>query len=138
MRIFILEDDERRIKIFTNKLKDHTLELATSVDQAKSILLKNKETPFDVLFLDHDLDGMVFVNSEWDNTGYQLVKYIVENKILYGYAVIHSQNPDGAKAMHDLLPHSLEIPFIVLELFLFKDDVNNKLAAFNILSKMNK
>jgi hypothetical protein len=52
------------------------------------------------LFLDHDLDQKIFVNSNEQNTGYQLTKFIVENKISFGFAYIHSMNQYGSDLMY--------------------------------------
>ena len=99
MKIFILEDRNRRIKWFKKVFSsENSLFFADNVEDAKKILLENSE--FDILFLDHDLDQKIFVNSNEQSTGYQLTKFIVENKISFGFAYIHSMNLYGSGLMY--------------------------------------
>ncbi len=65
---------------------------------------------FDSIYLDHDLDQRVFVDSDEDNTGYQLAKYIADKNI-DAEIIIHSYNPFGAARMNDVLPDAKQIMF---------------------------
>ena len=67
MNIFILEDDIVRIAWFKKEFKQDTLTINTDAEPAKKILKKQK---FDLIFLDHDLGGEVYVSSDNANTGY--------------------------------------------------------------------
>lgn len=108
MKIFILEDRDRRIKWFKNVFSsENSLFFADNVKDAKKILLENPE--FDILFLDHDLDQKIFVNSNEQNTGYQLTKFIVENKISFGFAYIHSMNRYGSGLMYTKLLEAVDM-----------------------------
>ena len=78
MKIFILEDNLERIKWFKDKFIDHTLFISSNVDEAIKLYDSNK--PFDTIFLDHDLDDLVFVNSNKKNTGYQFAKFLSTQK----------------------------------------------------------
>lgn len=116
MKIFILEDAPARIDYFFYYFKrifpGYKIYLATDVDQAEDILTKNKE--WDKIFLDHDLEGNVYVPSSHRQTGYTVAKYIKENNIEYDELIIHTQNPVGAKNIKDILPDGKLIPFPVL------------------------
>ena len=104
MRIFVLEDNENRIKFFAKFLRNHDAVIADNVEDAKKILGYKY---FDMLFLDHDLGGEVLVDSSQENTGYQLVKYIVNKKLQKdSIFVLHSQNPVGAINMLELLKNN--------------------------------
>ena len=110
MNIFILEDDRQRIDTFLELLKDHVLTMCDTVDEAKK--LYETHGPFDIVFLDHDLGGEVYVPSSKDNTGYQLAKWLskrTEEKA--PLMVIHSFNPIGAENMKSVLPKAILAPF---------------------------
>lgn len=111
MNIFILEDDQNRMKVFKKKFINHHLEYTDQVEEAKTILTKTK---FDYIFLDHDLGGRVYVNSNEENTGFQLAKWIRDNKIECDKIIIHSLNPVGAVNMQRVLTDAEHIPFIYL------------------------
>ena len=51
--------------------------------------------PWDILFLDHDLDGEAYVDPSEPNTGSEVVRWIVKNKPVIGEIIIHTHN-EGA------------------------------------------
>jgi CheY-like chemotaxis protein len=114
LKIFVLEDDKFR----TNFIKQHLKAAFTNpeiiftdnADEAFKILTKSN---FDILCLDHDLGGEVFVNSEEPNTGYQVAKFISENKIKYDKCIVHSLNYPGAMRMTKLLDRSIYLPILM-------------------------
>ena len=117
-KIFILEDDPQRIKIFKIKLIQHELFFTDNVKEAKDMF--DLLGPFDYIFLDHDLGGQIYVDSDNHNTGYQFAKYISKKDLsLVQKIVVHSLNENGARKMVALLPNSIYIPFTQL-----KDSLN--------------
>ncbi|MCK4924312.1 MAG: hypothetical protein KAS61_05015 [Spirochaetes bacterium] len=109
MRILILEDNKERIKIFRTHLgPKHELYFFDQVEEAKKALLSMGT--FDRIYLDHDLDGRVFVDSDESNTGYQLAKYIALQKV-NAEIIIHTLNPWGAARMKKVLPKSKRVVF---------------------------
>jgi len=117
MRIFILEDDQRRIDTFRETLKrEHSLYFVTDVKSA--IDLHESDGPFDMYFLDHDLDGRVFVDSNEYNTGYQFAKYLITKDISNATIIVHSLNIEGGGKMVDIIPNAKRIPFINMYSFL--------------------
>jgi len=75
MKIFILEDNPDRMIAFKSILKDHTIIHAIDVKEAKEKFDKNR--PFDSILLDHDLGGEIYVDSDFWNTGYNLLDFLL-------------------------------------------------------------
>jgi CheY-like chemotaxis protein len=71
---------------------------ATGVTSAKRMY--ERANP-DLIFLDHDLGGQTYVDSDEGNTGYQFVKWLKENDPQWKERsyVVHSLNPSGADNM---------------------------------------
>lgn len=108
-RVLILEDSQERIDIFNKNLVGNEFVIVSNASECIHKLVKEK---WDVLFLDHDLDGRSFVDSLEDNTGYQVAKFLNQNKEYKPKViVIHSLNPAGAKNMQMELPEAYRIPF---------------------------
>lgn len=101
MNIYILEDNDQRIELFQNKLKDHLIypykDVSTQAIQALN------DRVYDLIFLDHDLGGKVYVDSLEENTGYQLAKHLNESLNKDTKVIIHSYNTVGAQNIHDIL-----------------------------------
>ena len=112
LKILILEDSYARIQTFKQRLKGHDLFFFDQVKDAKDAL--TLLGPFDVVFLDHDLDDKVFVDSADANTGYQLAKYIAEKGFKFDQIILHSMNPAGVQNMKDILPDAIIAPFPTL------------------------
>ena len=58
-----------------------------------------KQSSYDLVFLDHDLGGEVFVDSKREDSGMEVVRWIVQNKPQIDTIVIHSWNLPAAKNM---------------------------------------
>lgn len=108
MKVLILEDDDTRIKRFKRKLISHDIYFTKNVEEAKEIY-KNLG-PFDTIFLDHDLDNRVYVDSNEQNTGYQFAKFLKENNVSC-QIIIHSLNAVGVENMKNELPSATVCPF---------------------------
>ncbi len=109
LKILILEDSTERIQIFKEKLsKKHDVYFFDQVEEAKRAI--ESQGPFDVIFLDHDLDHRIYVDSDEANTGYQLAKYIAEKKIP-AKVIIHTMNTIGASRMLEVLPDAKHVEF---------------------------
>jgi CheY-like chemotaxis protein len=107
-KILILEDAQPRIDVFKKKFKNDDVYFFDNVSEAiEAVELLG---PFDIFFLDHDLDGMIYVESDSENTGYQFAKYLAYKKI-EGQIIIHSMNLVGAKNMKSLLTQAEVVPF---------------------------
>lgn len=102
MNIFVLEDEIDRYprNQITSALINHELTVARSFADAKARYVCGK---YDILLLDHDMEGY-YADSEEPNTGYQFVKWLVEqNEQPKPEVILHSQNPVGRQNMHLLL-----------------------------------
>ena len=122
IKIFILEDNDERVAAFDRLLpqlyQGCQITHSKFADESKKIL---KDKDFDLIFLDHDLGGRVYVNSSEPDTGYQVAKFIAENGIKYQQLIIHSMNPAGAQNMLNVLgewSNSVHIPFPTLLTYL--------------------
>lgn len=123
IKILILEDNFERIeqfkeRIFEFKDKNNIQVLTTITDSAKDciILLKNNE--YNLVFLDHDLGGEVYVDTDNKNTGSEVARFLAEKNSYYlnmhkkTKFIIHSFNPSGVKNMLNLIKNSSYIPMI--------------------------
>ena len=99
MKVFILEDDATRIALFQEYGTGKDLTIAKDFGSAKELY----QPPYDLMFLDHDLGDMTYVDSEDENTGYQFAKWLGKAPEDPPHVIIHSFNYYGAKAMCDLL-----------------------------------
>lgn len=108
MKILILEDSGTRIQTFQRKLKGHDLYFFDNAKEAMQAF--DLMGPWDALFIDHDLDDRVYVDSNEPNTGYQFAKHIAE-KELPDMIICHSMNPSGAQNIKSTLPSCQIIPF---------------------------
>ncbi|MBR2505988.1 MAG: hypothetical protein IKB70_03535 [Bacilli bacterium] len=76
--------------------------VARNYEQALKNLLIDQ---FDVVDLDHDLGE--------EKTGYDIVKFIIENQIEVKTIAIHTANPVGRDNMRQLVEHYLDCHIIL-------------------------
>lgn len=100
MKVLILEDDERRIAQFKEKLEGHELYVTKDPKEANEWL---ETEGFDFIFLDHDLAPEHYNDDTVCNetTGLCTAEFLGDNKWLSSDAhiVVHSLNPAGAIRM---------------------------------------
>jgi hypothetical protein len=100
IRIFLLEDDERRCEWFAKRFKGDQLDIACDVSRAKELLSTES---YDSIFLDHDLIPEHYGATESDDerTGYAIASFLAGHPELQRAATImvHSFNADGAMRM---------------------------------------
>lgn len=119
-KIFVLEDNEDRITWFRGKLAS-IQEVVYSKKAGEAIGLLTA-TKFDLIFLDHDLDNEVFVDSRMEldsgdwNTGYQVAKKLIDTVNKDTVIIVHSMNPDGANNIARVRPeNTIKMPFFALK-----------------------
>ena len=100
MRIFILEDDQERVELFKEVLKNDEL---TIVDTAESAIELLNMLSFDLILLDHDLGGLQMVGTNNTNTGSEVVRWMVMNQGDFPTIIVHSHNPPAAESMQNQL-----------------------------------
>ena len=108
-QIFILEDNEERIKSFKATYHDCDLTITTTAQEAINVLDRISLLVFDLITLDHDLGGEVYCQSD-EKSGYQVAKFL-SARMIPCPVIIHSWNPVGAKNMLRALPEACIIPF---------------------------
>jgi CheY-like chemotaxis protein len=95
-KILVLEDDLYRIDTFTRLYPEVVI-----TTEAKDCIKKLKEMKsIDILFLDHDLGGKIYVNESLENTGSGVVRWIVKNKPEIDQIIIHSYNISASVSMY--------------------------------------
>lgn len=120
IRIFLLEDDERRCEWFTRRFKGDTIDIACEIPQARELLETNN---YDSIFLDHDLMPEHYGSDVPDDerTGYAIASFLAARPDLQRAATImvHSFNADGALRMVEELRRAGRqadyVPFHFLE-----------------------
>lgn len=100
IRIFLLEDDERRCEWFAKRFKGDELDVAYDVERARELL---QARTYDSIFLDHDLMPEHYGSTEADDerTGFAIAAFLASRPDLQRAATImvHSFNADGAMRM---------------------------------------
>ncbi len=120
IRVFLLEDDERRSEWFAQRFKGDHLDVATEVTQAKELL---SSKVYDAIFLDHDLMPEHYNSQESDDerTGYAIASWLAARPELQQASTImvHSFNAEGALRMVEELRRAGRpaeyVPFHFLE-----------------------
>ncbi len=120
IRIFLLEDDERRCDWFRKRFKGDQLDVVCEVPSAKELL---QTQTYDSIFLDHDLKPEHYgstVNDD-ERTGFAIAHFLAAHPELQRSATItvHSFNAEGALRMVEELRrsgrHADYVPFHFLE-----------------------
>ena len=120
IRVFLLEDDERRCDWFAKRFKGDELDVACDVSHAKELL---QTRTYDSIFLDHDLMPEHYGSDTADDehTGYAIASFLAARPDLQRAATImvHSFNAEGAMRMVEELRRAGRqaeyIPFHFLE-----------------------
>lgn len=109
MKILILEDDINRIKQFKKNMIGNTLVITNHAVDCINELKKDK---FNLVFLDHDLNGKQMEYDE-DDCGTVVAKWINKNPLpIDTRVIIHSFNAPAAEYMLKLIPNSIYLPGI--------------------------
>jgi len=100
IRVFLLDDDERRHRWFTDRFKGDFLDIAHNVAEAQRLLSSGA---YDAIFLDHDLHPEHYNSDSTDDerTGYAIARWLCSNPDLQRASTIlvHTRNADGAMRM---------------------------------------
>ena len=111
--VLFLDDNPHRTKKFVS----HYL-WAKTVETSEDCIKELGINEYHVLFLDHDLGGEQFVDSGREDTGMEVVRWMVENKPNVGDVIVHSHNtPAGIEMvakLEDAGYSAVYIPFIEL------------------------
>jgi len=109
MRVLILDDDQKRLDIFKQKLIGRYVECYMTTGE---IIRKLRDETWDYLFLDHDLGGKTYVQSGGaEDTGWDVAVWLSNHVDRQPENIIlHTFNPAGALNMKSLLPKALILP----------------------------
>ncbi len=107
IRVFLLDDDERRHEWFSARFKGDMIDVADNVEKAQEFLSENS---YDAIFLDHDLHPEHYHATSHDDerTGYAIACWLAANPQLQRASTImvHTRNADGAIRMVEELRRS--------------------------------
>ena len=124
MKILILEDDatKDRMPQFRERIKELEEIVDSKIEMvhtefaheciSKLEKVSNEKEKFDIIFLDHDLGNEVYVNSNREDTGSEVARWINKNmdKLYGAFVITHTFNPAGAKNITSLIPGSIYVP----------------------------
>ena len=96
--ILFLDDCQLRTRHFQSSIPSATL-----TQTAAGCIDELKNGPWDIVFLDHDLGGEIYVESERDDCGMEVVRWIVANKPKIGKIIVHTHNTKAGNAMEEAL-----------------------------------
>ena len=100
IRVFLLDDDERRHRWFITRFKGDVIDIANNVTEALELL---SVASYDAIFLDHDLHPEHYHAESTDDerTGYAVAVWLCSNPDLQRASTIlvHTRNADGAMRM---------------------------------------
>lgn len=112
-KILFLDDDPARWGIFS-RLLIGTANTVVWAETSKDAIRHLSSNDFDVVLLDHDLGGRIFVESG-PGTGYEVARWLeMHPDKIPEKVIIHSLNPDGAQNINNVLPNAVQIPFLEL------------------------
>ena len=108
MRIFLLDDE---VDFYPRVQLRHVLEPTHDVTVARSCpnAIETFTGLYDLLMLDHDMEGFYEYREDYPNTGIAFVTWLVEHveEFFVGQerpdVILHSQNPVGRERMRRLL-----------------------------------
>ena len=100
IRVFLLDDDVRRHRWFTDRFKGDYIDIANNVKEARELL---SASSYDTIFLDHALHPEHYNAESTDDerTGYAVARWLCSNPELQRASTIlvHTRNADGAMRM---------------------------------------
>ena len=103
MLILFLDDSERRVQVATDFFEGKQFEgviLCVAMNAHVAIeYLRLAEEPWDLVMLDHDLGEQVYQNSDEENCGMEVVRYIERTRPEVKKIVVHSWNVPAGREM---------------------------------------
>lgn len=90
-----LDDNPERCKAFKSAVPFADVVNTT----AECIGALQTEGEWNLVFLDHDLGGEVYVDSNREDTGMEVVRWIIKNEPIIRKIIIHTHNGPAAQTM---------------------------------------
>lgn len=117
LKYLILDDDHERHHEFTRRIASTSQALEgislSRRENAGSTIAALIQDEYEHVFLDHDLDGRVYVPTDEENTGSEVARFLANNpdiRARHGKVIVHSFNGPAAMAMVAMIPNSEYIP----------------------------
>lgn len=115
-RVLFLDDCEHRQARFRSNCP--SAKIVATAKEAIDALESTDE--FDVVFLDHDLGGEVYCDSDREDTGMEVARWLAANSCSVKEVVVHTLNPGAAVRMVGLLALTgrysvIKCPFIYFD-----------------------
>jgi CheY-like chemotaxis protein len=98
-RILFLDDDRKRIDEFRERAAGMNLEV-TIVETAADCIASLSQRSFDLVLLDHDLGGETFCDSDREDCGMEVVRWLKANRGDHGAFIVHTMNAVAAATMY--------------------------------------
>ena len=95
-RVVFLDDDPIRCKFFQSAIPSAVI--VTTAEEVQAVLA-DRENQVDILLLDHDLGGEIYVDPELENSGSGVVRWMRKHNPPVGRIIVHSYNGPAAAAM---------------------------------------
>lgn len=102
MKVFVLEDNEERIKWFRSHYPS-AMVYTTAAEAIKWLTVSKSSVEWDLIFLDHDLGGTSYADSNSPLHGMEVVRWIEQNHPKAKRIIIHSLNYPAAIEMEKRL-----------------------------------
>ena len=100
IRVFLLDDDTRRHRWFTERFTGDHIDIAQTAQEAIELLSENF---YDAVFLDHDLlpEHYHAESNDDERTGFAVATWLAANPQAQptSTVVVHTRNADGAMRM---------------------------------------
>lgn len=97
MKVLIIDDIQHRHKVLGKKYAGHDVHHSYNYTDTVQLLQSHV---FDLISFDHDLECYV---DNLEKTGASIARFMADNGMKCGSAVIHSQNPVGGRNIDSIL-----------------------------------
>jgi len=113
MKILVLEDNEERIAQFKKRLDRFGGYVFFCRTAKECIEILKENADLQLVLLDHDLGGEVYVDTAHKNTGSEVARWMRDNYDMENtQIIIHSLNTVGAEYMRSQIPEAHVVPFV--------------------------
>jgi len=103
LKILFLDDEAWRVDIARRTFPAAALVHVQNVTSCLEQLREGPDGGWDVVSLDHDLGGERFVDSNRDDCGMYVVRWLAKFKRPIAMVIVHTLNQEAAPAMADKL-----------------------------------
>lgn len=124
MSTLFLDDSKERCKAIKS-----VIPYITIVHTVEECIEKLKEEEWDLVFLDHDLGNEIYVDSKREDTGMEVVRWIIKNQPIIRHIIVHTLNTSAgivmAKDLNKAKYEAVYLPYTQLIKTLSKGNKND-------------